>query len=375
MTVREQSGSDPRTGENWVRVIFRNEQDGLGLTFFAGVQFVGGPGEGYSPFQTKSITVAGKQVQESLSAPDSVASDEVLLSMYTNHSEDRYDSFYSTFKRSQMSTFVPRIEAIVATLNYTDSATQTVPSGSSQIAITGTYRVNEMIGIAKFIPDKPSDIESIGFTNNTEANEMFHQRFVSVADNCSTETRSLVRVTGLSKNTATSDPLSPSHTATFVAAGPYSGPGEVADLIEVICGEAISPAEAAARTPRAGEVAVLLYYDDESKRICYGESGICSMRYDVKTKVIPSVPRIADATLRQLFTEYFPELAAVYSDVSIVNGVAYVNFTKDGEKYLDAPPGMSGAYMHSIKKTLLQFDTIKDVGYKIEGALKTSFDA
>src|SRR3989338_93833 len=238
MTVREQSGSDPRTGENWVRVIFRNEQDGLGLTFFAGVQFVGGPGEGYSPFQTKSITVAGKQVQESLSAPDSVASDEVLLSMYTNHSEDRYDSFYSTFKRSQMSTFVPRIEAIVATLNYTDSATQTVPSGSSQIAITGTYRVNEMIGIAKFTPDKPSDIESIGFTNNTEANEMFHQRFVSVADNCSTETRSLVRVTGLSKNTATSDPLSPSHTATFVAAGPYSGPGEVADLIEVICGEA-----------------------------------------------------------------------------------------------------------------------------------------
>src|SRR3989338_6739040 len=51
MTVREQTGSDPRTGENWVRVMFRNEQDDFGLTFFAGVQFVGGPGEGYSSFQ------------------------------------------------------------------------------------------------------------------------------------------------------------------------------------------------------------------------------------------------------------------------------------------------------------------------------------
>jgi len=121
MTVREQTGSDPRTGENWVRVMFRNEQDDFGLTFFAGVQFVGGPGEGYSSFQTKSITVAGKQVQEALSAPDSRASDEVLLSIYTSHSDNRYDNFYSTFKRSQMATFVPRIEAIVATLKYTDS--------------------------------------------------------------------------------------------------------------------------------------------------------------------------------------------------------------------------------------------------------------
>ena len=158
--------------------------------------------------------------------------------------------------------------------------------------------------------------------------------------------------------------------------GPYSsGPGATGDTIEVICGEALSPTEAAARIPRAGEVAVLLYYDDETKRSCYGESGICSMRYDVKTKVIPSVSRIADATLKQLFAEYFPELSPVYSDITIVDGVAYVNLKKDGEKYLDAPPGTSGTYMHSIKKTLLQFNTIKDVRYKIEGVLKTEFDA
>src|SRR3989344_3109187 len=68
------------------------------------------------------------------------------------------------------------------TLLKTNPPPQTVTPGPSQTAITGVYRVNGMLGTARFVPDKPSNIQSIAFTNSVEAYGMFHQGYVSVSN-------------------------------------------------------------------------------------------------------------------------------------------------------------------------------------------------
>jgi len=126
LTVEEQTGSIPQIGDDWVRVIFRDKNNDFGLIFFAGRSSMGAAGEGYSAFQTKNIIIAGKQTKQFLAAPKDGSSEDVLLSAYTQHFENRSDNFYSSFKRPQIAAFVPRIESIISTFKYMDAAQSTI---------------------------------------------------------------------------------------------------------------------------------------------------------------------------------------------------------------------------------------------------------
>lgn len=116
LTTREENGSDPRIGDNWMTVSFSDPVSDFNLRFFAGQRSTGAPGEGMDLLKTKTIVVAGKEVQEALL----VEGNQVVLSIFTQHAENRYDSFSAHFTRSQIEEFVPKIEAIVTTLKYFD---------------------------------------------------------------------------------------------------------------------------------------------------------------------------------------------------------------------------------------------------------------
>lgn len=101
---------------DWMRVNFSNEEDNLNLVVNIG-NHRGGPGEGLYNYQTKTITIAGKDVKERFYSDGDVAlsnDDLIVLSIETH----RGDVMYATFKRSHMETVIPKVEAIASTLRY-----------------------------------------------------------------------------------------------------------------------------------------------------------------------------------------------------------------------------------------------------------------
>lgn len=99
-------------------------------------------------------------------------------------------------------------------------------------------------------------------------------------------------------------------------------------------------------------------------------------------------PAVADAALRSLFLgptqaevvaganpTTAPKLGAGYLGVSLVDGVAYVNLTQEAfNTIFGRAPGENAPLSGSIKKTLLQFDSVHDVRYLIDGK-PAQFDA
>ena len=122
MTVSEESGSNPQIGDDWTKVILQG--DDLSLIFFSGVSSKGGPGEGWDVAKTiKSVVVSGEPTVMTVFSMDeayqATHGDNVLVSVRTKRG---YDNFYSNFSKSKISVLLPKIESIVATFKYTDSA-------------------------------------------------------------------------------------------------------------------------------------------------------------------------------------------------------------------------------------------------------------
>lgn len=113
----------------------------------------------------------------------------------------------------------------------------------------------------------------------------------------------------------------------------------------------------------AGEISVILYHFD-------------GQNYVNQTKRLSTGNNKENATLELLFDLYLPKISNYYRGIDIKNEVATVNFTPEAREYLGlAVSGISAEYTNSIKKTLLQFDTIKKVQYSIDGKIITDWDA
>lgn len=116
-------------------------------------------------------------------------------------------------------------------------------------------------------------------------------------------------------------------------------------------------------TTKSNNQTVVLYYFDGTN-------------YQSTTFSLSKQSQIGDTTLKQLFKVYLPEIASEYNSVTISNRIATVDFNVGARKYLDqATAGISSKYTNSIRKTLLQFDTIDKVQFSIDGKVITDWDA
>jgi hypothetical protein len=124
LAVSEESGENPEIQSNFVRVILEDQNGDFGLVFFAGQDPRGGPGEGWDLSKAVRISVEGKETEGTLFSMDESYTgqqkDEFLFTVRVGRG---YDTFYSTFHKSQAESFIPRIESITETLKYTDPIT------------------------------------------------------------------------------------------------------------------------------------------------------------------------------------------------------------------------------------------------------------
>lgn len=100
----------------------------------------------------------------------------------------------------------------------------------------------------------------------------------------------------------------------------------------------------------------------------------CSATYAV-TRTVPKTLAVADASLKALFSENLTKLQPHYLGVSISNSIATVNFKPAAMAYLDGPICMQRSFKTPIEKTLLQFPTIKEVNYSIDGQVVREWSA
>lgn len=114
MTVTETPGEI--ADSKWVTVYLKSPD--FTISFFAGARPTGGAGEGYEDYKSKQVTVAGKQVTESVLTNGDAENPDFLFSLYTRHADGRYDNFSAHLKQSQLETAVPAIESVIETLSY-----------------------------------------------------------------------------------------------------------------------------------------------------------------------------------------------------------------------------------------------------------------
>jgi len=96
--------------------------------------------------------------------------------------------------------------------------------------------------------------------------------------------------------------------------------------------------------------------------------------YEV-VRTIPKTLAVADASLKILFSENLTELKNDYLGVSTKDDIATVNFKKSALEYLNSTASTQQSFKIPIEKTLLQYPTIKEVKYSIEGTVFTEWDA
>ncbi|HUR96422.1 MAG TPA: GerMN domain-containing protein [Pyrinomonadaceae bacterium] len=98
------------------------------------------------------------------------------------------------------------------------------------------------------------------------------------------------------------------------------------------------------------------------------------------TRTIPKTAAVANAALRELlkgptaeeaktFSGFAPpETNGILKSVKVKNGAAYVNFTKAlYEQMGNATSSCGGGFFPMVEATLMQFPTIKNVYYAVEG--------
>ena len=113
---------------------------------------------------------------------------------------------------------------------------------------------------------------------------------------------------------------------------------------------------------------IKIYFNDSNS------SDPCNETYEV-TRTIPKTLAVADASLKILFSENLTELKNNYLGVSIKDSVAVVNFKRPALDYLNNTACIQMSFKIPIEKTLLQYPTIKEVDYSIDGKVFTEFDA
>lgn len=116
------------------------------------------------------------------------------------------------------------------------------------------------------------------------------------------------------------------------------------------------------------------------------------------TRTIPKTSSVADATLRLLFQGTTPQeealgysanfdwdtdgmgeplepLLSYYRGVTVVNGMATVKFTGGAMAYLNNTACMQAAVKAPIFDTLMQFPSVKNVQFSVDGEIITEWDA
>ena len=105
-------------------------------------------------------------------------------------------------------------------------------------------------------------------------------------------------------------------------------------------------------------------------------------------RTIPRTKAVARASLEELFKGTNPEEEAnqfwafppadtkgILKNINVRNGAAYVNFTKAVYDQLGiATTSCGGGFFSMVEQTLLQFPTIKQVFYAIEGSPRDFYD-
>ena len=110
-----------------------------------------------------------------------------------------------------------------------------------------------------------------------------------------------------------------------------------------------------------------------------GEWNDCKKVYPV-TRTIPKTSAVATAALQELlkgptaeesatFSGFAPpETNGILKSVKVKNGAAYVNFTKAlYEQMGNATSSCGGGFFSMVDATLMQFPTIRNVYYAVEG--------
>ncbi len=112
----------------------------------------------------------------------------------------------------------------------------------------------------------------------------------------------------------------------------------------------------------------------------------CNKVYPV-TRTIPKTPAVATAALQELlkgptveeskeFSGFTPpETNGILKSVKVKNGAAFVNFTKVVYQQMgNATTSCGGGFFSMVDATLMQFPTIKNVYYAIEGSTNDFYD-
>jgi hypothetical protein len=125
----------------------------------------------------------------------------------------------------------------------------------------------------------------------------------------------------------------------------------------------------------------------------YSKSDVDSAMFDLPIRVerciVPRTERTADASLHALFTgptsdeqasgaftsADLQSLSSLYLGVSIENGSAIVNFKKGALEILNSSAARQYMVKSPIRMTLLQFPTITDIKYAIDGIIFDEWDA
>lgn len=119
------------------------------------------------------------------------------------------------------------------------------------------------------------------------------------------------------------------------------------------------------------------------------ENAMFDLPVRVERCIVPKTQRIADAALRALFSgptsdeeekgaltsNDLQNLSPLYLGVSIENGSAVVNFKREALEILNSAAARQHMAKSPIRMTLLQFPTITDVKYAIEGEIFDEWDA
>ncbi len=130
-------------------------------------------------------------------------------------------------------------------------------------------------------------------------------------------------------------------------------------------------AAVAAVDPDTDKTYVIAYfYDTDGTKTGGNNLTRDGITYPVLRKVEKTV-RVADASLKVIFEENRPLIKSSYKGVSIKDGIATVDFAEGAGQYLQAVPEIRNSYAWPMERTLLQFPSVKEVKYSINGKVIT----
>lgn len=111
-----------------------------------------------------------------------------------------------------------------------------------------------------------------------------------------------------------------------------------------------------------------IYFNTEDYSVDCGETVL-------KYRKVPRTAAVADASIKVLLEEQFPQLKDTYKGMVVRDGHAVLDFTKDALPLLNGAACQQASVKMPIFKTLTQYPGIKEVDYSIDGVIKTDWDA